>query len=118
MGPKMSSSTSSWGVKAQLGDDIRRIRLPTTVAGASAILGETFAADPASIQIFWLDEDGDMITIKTNDDIEEAIRSGASRLHLKTGGSAAAVAAAPAPTPSSTAYSVPASQTSVNVAAL
>lgn len=114
----MSSSTSSWGVKAQLGDDIRRIRLPTTVAGASAILGETFAADPASIQIFWLDEDGDMITIKTNDDIEEAIRSGASRLHLKTGGSAAAVAAAPAPTPSSTAYSVPASQTSVNVAAL
>jgi len=102
----MSSSTFS--VKAQLVDDIRRVRIPTDIAGAASSLGATFATDAALIRIYWTDEDGDLITIKTDDDLQEAIRSGATRLIIKKGAShvattavatTASAPAAVAPTP-------------------
>merc|ERR1719272_1789831 len=123
-------SSTSFSVKAQLDDDIRRVRIPVDIAGAATALGETFATDPALLQIFWRDEDGDLITIKTDDDMQEAIRSGATRLHIKKASSAATTmpvdpaptptptpAPAPTPTPPSAAPApAPVVQATVNVA--
>lgn len=53
--PKTMSS-STFSVKAQLADDIRRVRIPTDIAGAASSLGATFATDAALIQIYWTGE--------------------------------------------------------------
>jgi hypothetical protein len=99
--------SSPFSVKAQLADDIRRVRIPTDVAGAAASLGATFATDPALIQIYWTDEDGDLITIKTDDDLQEAIRSGATRLIIKEGLTPAVTTMSPVATPSPPPASAP-----------
>lgn len=46
-------ASTTFGIKALLDDDIRRVRLPTDIAGAAAKLGETFSVDPTLVQIFW-----------------------------------------------------------------
>ena len=49
-------------VKAQLAGDIRRVRIPTDLAGATSSLGATFATDPASIKIYWKGEYPNLVT--------------------------------------------------------
>jgi len=96
----MSTSTT-YAVKVVLDEDIRKVRLPTDIANAATTIGATFAiSDPALIQIFWRDEDDDLITIKTTEDLSEAIRSGVSRLQIKVSTSTPTLgptAATPAP---------------------
>ena len=48
--------SSPFSVKAQLADDIRRVRIPTDVLGAASSLGATFATDAALIQMYWTGE--------------------------------------------------------------
>ena len=54
--PTQTMSSSTFSVKAQLADDIRRVRIPTDIAGAASSLGATFATDAALIQIYWTGE--------------------------------------------------------------
>jgi ubiquitin C len=89
---------AAWAVKAKFDDDIRRLRLPTNVHDATTVLTTTFGRSP--LAMYWKDEDGDLISIKTNADVAEAIRSGANRLVIKvvdSGADGDAATAPPAP---------------------
>merc|ERR1719158_918822 len=71
---------STISFKAVLGDDVRRITAPATVSLAelSEMLQQRYGV--SSMTLKWTDEDGDMITIADDNDLQEALTSSKLRI--------------------------------------
>eukprot|EP01105_Mastigella_eilhardi_P013023 TRINITY_DN2962_c0_g1_i6.p2 TRINITY_DN2962_c0_g1~~TRINITY_DN2962_c0_g1_i6.p2 ORF type:complete len:408 (+),score=87.62 TRINITY_DN2962_c0_g1_i6:69-1226(+) len=74
-------SSVSLTVKARLGEEVRRVVLPPEVAHnheqfASVVLGlfPALAADPASVAIQYLDDEGDNVTVSSQRELDAALQ--------------------------------------------
>lgn len=78
-------SSSTFTMKATLGDDTRRLSATredlTTREGLCAVLASRFKINQAALRIKWVDDEGDQITIGSDADLAEAL-AGDNKLRL------------------------------------